>query len=71
MLGLAWAWDVVFRGILIIQYRSNASLGPEGGAAADPGLANHAYFQVLWQIESNGQAGSTTADNKNIAFVGL
>ncbi|GBO88532.1 hypothetical protein MSSD14B_22000 [Marinobacter salsuginis] len=63
--------DVVFSGILIIQDRSDSALRPEGCSTADLRLAHHADFQMLWQIEGDGEAGSAAADNENIVFEGL
>ena len=69
--GIEGVGDVVFGGILIIQNCGDTALCPERGATADLGLAHHADLQVLWQIERDGKAGSTTADNENIVFEGL
>ena len=62
---------VILYGIGIVQNRSDASLGPEGGARADIGFADDANPQVLRKIQRNGKAGSAAADDQNIVFVGL
>ena len=62
---------VILHGIGIVQNRSDASLGPEGGARADIGFADDANPQVLRKIQRNGKAGSAAADDQNIVFVGL
>lgn len=63
--------DVIFDGVFIIEYGCDSPLSPECCSAGNGGLAEDADPEVLREIQSNGQAGSTTADYQDIEFVGL
>ena len=61
--------DMGLDGVILIEYRCHAALGPEGRALGQFSLAQYRHTTVGGQLQRQGQAGGPTAQDQDIVFV--
>ena len=58
--------DVLVMAVMRVQHRGDAALGPVTGAVAECTFGNYDNFAGIREVERNGKAGQTAADNSDI-----
>ena len=67
--GIQGVADVGFDTVLFIENGSDASLGIVGGPLTQGSLAQYHHPSVVSKTQCEGEAGGTTANDKNITTV--